>query len=148
MTEIMWVRSHVERVLQDEWGACRVAADDDGDYPFRRGTAVGWVSVLEGTDAPMVRVWAHAATRLKPTAALLRELNEIQGRCLSASVQWMNGLVIVSQTISAIGLTQPVLAQALNAVGGVADDIGLLLAGMFNGSTPYPAEQPEPEEAA
>ena len=41
MTELLWVRSHVERLLQDEWDACRVAADDDGDYPFRRGTAAG-----------------------------------------------------------------------------------------------------------
>lgn len=52
-----------------------------------------------------------------------------------------SGVVVVSQTISPYGLTGPVLAQALKAVGGLADDIGLLLAGMFNGATPYPSQQ-------
>ena len=39
------VRSHVERCLQDIWQVCRVAVDDDGDYPFRAGVAACWVRV-------------------------------------------------------------------------------------------------------
>src|SRR5438876_1766786 len=38
MTELMWIRSHVEVLLQREWDVCRVVPDADGDYPFRRGT--------------------------------------------------------------------------------------------------------------
>ena len=101
-------------------------------------------------EAPFVRVWAHAALGIKPSLAMWRELNDIQRRCLTSSVMWSSGVVVVTQTISAVGLTRPVLAQALNAVGNVADDIGILLASMFGGSTPYPAEQPDSadEEAA
>jgi hypothetical protein len=147
MTEKLWVRSHVERLLQDEWEACRVVCDDDGDYHFRRGTAAAWVSILDmGDGLPLVRVFAHAALGIKPTAALFRELNDIQLRCASAAVMWAGGRIVVAQTLSPIGLTRPVLAQALDAVATVADDIGLLLAGMFNGSTPYPAQQPESED--
>ena len=42
------------------------------------------------------------------------------------------------------------LAQALQAVGAVADDIGVLLASMFGGWTPFPVEEStsEDEEAA
>ena len=148
MTEILWVRSHVERLLQEEWEKCCVAVDGDGDYPFRRGTSAGWVSIIETGDAPLVRVFAHAACNIKPTVAMWRELNDIQTRCSTAMVMWLGGCVLVAQTMSSIGITQPVLAQALNAVGGVADDIGLLLAGMFNGTTPHPVPDSESEDAA
>lgn len=145
-----WVRSHVERLLQDEWNCCRVEHDGDGDYPFRSGTAACWVSILATDDVPYVRVFAHAAHSIKPTAAMFRELNDIQLRTTSCSIMWASGEVIVSQTISPIGLTGPVLAQAINAVGGVAADIGLLLALTFNGGTPYPAdaEVPHDEQAS
>lgn len=146
MTESAWIRSHVERLLQDEWDACRVEADADGDYHYRRGTAACWVSLRDTGGLPMVRVWAYAAEGIKPTVALWRELNDIQCRCLTTAVAWVKGRVVVSQTLSPIGLSRPVLSQALNAVADVADDVGLLLAGMFGGSTPYPAVVPLPED--
>jgi hypothetical protein len=139
MTELLWIRSHVELLLAEEWGVCRVKADDDGDWFFRAGTAAGWVSVID-TAPIMVRVFAHAATGLKPSLKLFTELNEIERRALSAAVVLEHGTVVVSQTISPVGLTAPVLQQALVSVGGVAEDIGLLLAGMYGGSTPFPAE--------
>lgn len=139
MSEELWIRSHLERLLQDEWGRCRVTADEDGDYPFRTGTAACWVGIVD-SEPTLVRVFAHATVGLRPSYRLLKELNEIQARALSASVLLQGGVALVTQTISPIGLTQPVLAQAMRAVGGVADDIGLLLAGMYGASTPYPAE--------
>jgi hypothetical protein len=148
MSEMAWIRSHVERLLQDEWRACRVAADDEGDYPFRDGTAACWVSVLD-SEPILVRVFAHAAHGVKPSLKVLTELNEIQRRALSASVLLHDDTVIVQQTISPIELCGPVLAQALRAVGGLADDIGILVASMFNGVTPYPSiESSATEDAA
>ena len=142
-----WLRSHVEVLLQDEWGRCRVRPDGDGDYPFRCGTAACWVSVLDGP-RPMVSVTAHAAIDVKTSAALLRELNSIQLRALTASVCVDDGIVLVSQTLDAAGLTRASLRQALHAVGGMADDIGALLAAMFDGRTPYPAEPTTVDEQA
>jgi hypothetical protein len=146
MAELMWIRSHVEVLLQREWEVCRVVADADGDYPFRRGTAACYVSVLD-VDPPMVRVFAHAAYGLKPTLKVLREINEVQHRALSARVELRNDVVVVSQTLSPVGLTQPVLAQAMEAVATVADDIGTLFAVMFDGRTPFGHEIPDSEEA-
>jgi uncharacterized membrane protein YoaK (UPF0700 family) len=103
MTDLMWIRSHVELLLQREWQVCRVLADDDGDFPFRHGTAACYVSVLD-SDPPMVRVFAYAAYGLKPTLKVLREINEIQGRCLSARVELRRDVAVVSQTVSPIGL--------------------------------------------
>jgi hypothetical protein len=149
MSEKMWIRSHVERLLADEWGVCRVAQDGDGDYPWSHGTAVGWVSVVDAGDSFMVRVWAHAAYEMKPSAKLLRELNDIQGRTLSTAICLAGHVVGVEQTISPIGLSQPVLAQALSAVRTIADDIGLLLTAVYGGRTPLPASATsESEDAA
>jgi hypothetical protein len=147
MTELMWIRSHVELLLQREWNVCRVLADEDGDFPYRHETAACYVSVLD-LDPPMVRVFAHAAYGLKPTLKVLRELNDIQGRALSARVELRRDVVVVSQTLSPIGLSQPVLAQAMDAVGTVAEDIGTLLAAMFDGATPFKHEIPDSEEAS
>jgi hypothetical protein len=143
----MWIRSHVALLLQREWDVCRVLSDEDGDFPYRHGTAACYVSVLD-IDPPMVRVFAHAAYGLKPTLKVLREINEIQGRSLSARVELRRDVVVVSQTVSPIGLTQPVLAQAMDAVGSVADDIGTLFAVMFDGATPFRHEIPDSEEAS
>jgi hypothetical protein len=142
-----WLRSHVEQLLQGEWSRCRVRPDDDGDYTFRCGTAACWVHLLDDP-RPMVRVFAHAAIDVKPSAALFRELNAIQLRALSASIAWTEGSVIVRQTLEARGVNRISLRQALNAVGGVADDIGALIAGMFDGTTPYPAEPLSVDEEA
>ncbi|WP_375503227.1 hypothetical protein [uncultured Jatrophihabitans sp.] len=139
MGEVLWIRSHVEQLLEHIWSICRVAPDDDGDYPFRQGTAACWVAVLP-TAPVMVRVFAHAALDLKPSLRLFRELNDIERRALSCAVLLEGDAVVVSQTVSPIGLTAPVLEQALHAVAGVAEDIGLLLAAMFGGETPYPPE--------
>ena len=147
MSQLIWIRSHVELLLQREWEVCRVLSDEDGDFPYRHGTAACYVSVLD-VDPPMVRVFAHAAYGLKPTLKVLREINEIQGRSLSARVELRRDVVVVSQTLSPIGLTQPVLAQAMDAVGSVADDIGTLLAAMFDGATPFKHEVPDSEEAS
>lgn len=147
MSEQLWIRSHVERLLQAEWNVCRVLRDEDGDYPFRMGTAACWVRVVD--DLPiMVRVFAHAALDVKPSLKLFGELNSISQRALSAAAFWQDGIVVVSQTISPIGLTQPVLAQAMKAVGGVADDVGLLLAGVYGGTTPHPAAVQTDEEVS
>lgn len=72
-----------------------------------------------------------------------RELNEIQGHSLTARVQLVNDLVLVAQTLSPIGLTRPVLAQAMDAVGSVADGCGLLLALSYGGTVPFTHDENE-----
>lgn len=139
MTELMWVRSHVEQLLADEWGVRRVEVDRDGDFPFRSGTAAGWVTVLP--EPPhLVRVMAHAVYGVKSSVKLLRELNELNVRSLTATAMLIDDIVVVQQTITPVGLTDRALAQAVASVGWMADDVGMLLAAMFDGATPYPAE--------
>lgn len=139
MSEQIWVQSHVRQLLQDIWQSGTVPVDDDGDVPFRCGTAACWVSVLD-SEPRMVRVFAHAVDGLRPSAKLLTELNLIQRRSLSARVDLRHDAAVVSQTVNPIGMTAPVLNQALDAVGWLANEVGPLLAAMFGGSTPYAEE--------
>ena len=84
VTQVL-LRSHVERCLQDIWDVPDLVIDDDGDYPYRRGTAMCWVSPFDGP-VPGVRVFAHAAYGLKPSAKLLREVNDLNVRSTWARV--------------------------------------------------------------
>lgn len=147
MSELMWIRSHVELLLQRQWYCTTVRQDEDGDYPFRADSGLCWVSVLD-TQPPMVRVFGHAAIGVRPSLKLYRELSEIQKGVLSATVTHSDDLVLVSQTISPIGLTQPVLAQAINSVASITAEIGPLIAAMFGGATPCPSDQSSDWEAS
>ena len=77
---------------------------------------------------------------------LLSELNDINARARCVNVYWNGDSVIAEQTIHADGLTKKTLGQACLAVGGVSDDIGMLLAAMFGGETPFPALDTEDQE--
>jgi hypothetical protein len=142
-----WLRSHVERCLQDIWDLCRVVADDDGDYPFRFGTAAGFVRINKGSPT-MVRVWAIAAMGVPRSAKLLSELNDINVRNRSAWATWSDGLVVVEQALVAKGLERSGLKQALNTVGGTAADVGPMIATVFGGETPFAPTNEVAEGAA
>jgi hypothetical protein len=134
----VFVRSHVERCLADMLGACRVPADQDGDYFFRSGSAACYVRV-EDQDPVIVRVFAIAATGVSRSAKLLVEINEVNTRSRSAWVTWAAGQVVVSQAPTAESVTVQTLDQACGAVVRVANEIGAVIAAMFGGATPFTA---------
>lgn len=144
------LRSHVERCLQHSWERAELVVDDDGDYPYRCGTAACWVSVQPGPD-PAVRVFAHAAYGLRRSARLLAEVNELNSRSRWARIFWADGIVYVSTELHWTQVDQAALDRAWDCVGSVADDIGAMLATVFGGATPFPVESDaasEDEEAA
>jgi Putative bacterial sensory transduction regulator len=138
MNEIAWLHSHVERCLEDHWGVHPLVVDEDGDYPFRWGTARCYVSIATG-EPHLIRVWAFAASVPKKSLKLLSEINEINECARTVHVYWSGELVLAEQTLYADGLTSETLGLACLAVGVAADEIGVLLAAMFDGETPYPA---------
>lgn len=142
--QLVLLRSHVERCLQDVWEVNELGVDSDGDYPFRQGTAMCWVSPFGGP-VPGVRVFAHAAHGVKPSGRLLREVNELNGRSTWARVVVANGVVRVTSELHWAGVDRLALEQAIRAVGTVADDIGALMAAVYGGDTPFPVEQPQDE---
>ena len=141
MNEMTWLRAYVERLLSELWGVPEVAADDDGDYPFRMGTAAAWVR-LEAWPTPTVRVFAHAASGVRRSARMLAELNDLSARSRLGSVYWVNGTVVCSYAVDARAVDGEVLGQILAAVGGCAGEVGTLIAAVFGGATPFDADEP------
>jgi hypothetical protein len=129
------VRSHVERCLQDIWEVRIPEVDEEGDYPFKTKVCVGWVRV-EPMPPVMVRVFAHAAYEVKPSAALYKEINTLNARSRLATVSWSSGVVSVHAALPAEPLDRPSLRLALDMVSSVADDIGELTAAVFGGHSP------------
>ena len=145
------LRSHVERSLQELWDCHEVDVDGDGDYPWRGETAACWVGVRRPADEPVVQVFAFAATGVRHSAKLLTEINELNSRTIWARVHLAQGTVMVSATIHWTEVGPASLRRVATAVQGVADDIGTLVAAMYGGSTPFPAElesQSQDDEAA
>ena len=140
------LRSHVERCLQDIWGVPELVVDEDGDYHFRHGTAACWVS-LDGTAGDGVRVIANAAVGLKPSARLLREVNDLNVGARWVRVTLNRGIVHVSRELHWTAVERMPLQQAIHGVGSVADHIGLLLASVHGGQTPFPAQPTEQDSA-
>jgi len=138
-------RSHIGRMLLDVWDICRVIADSDGDYPFRNGTAMGFVQ-HESTNPAMVRIWVIAAREVPRTAKLVYELNDVNVRSRNAWVCWSNGSVTVEQALRLKSLTRSSLRETLESVGTVANDIGGLVA--YGGTTPFQSGDAEVAEGA
>jgi hypothetical protein len=134
------VRSHVERCLQDIWELSSLELDGEGDYPFRSGSCVGWVTV-ETQRPKLVRVIMHAAYGVKQSAALLRELNTINSRARFASVSWSAGVVTVQWALAAESFDRASLHLALDTVTTVANDIAELISTVFGGQVPLPAAE-------
>jgi hypothetical protein len=136
--ETKWLHAYVEKCLRAGSDDAPVCVDDDGDFFYRWGTAACWVRIEQ--DPLTVKVFAHAATHVKRSAKLLGELNELNSRARHAKVFWAAGLVMVTQSILAEGLTPAALDQACTSVGSIAEDIGTLAAAFFDGRTPFPAD--------
>ncbi len=136
MAYVDLVRSHVERLLQDEFELARVERDADGDYGFRHGSAGYYVRVVED-DPVLVRVFAVAVVGVKRSAKLLAELNSVNTHLVFGRVFWAAGLVMVEHTLLASSLDRETLARAARSVATVSDDVGPMLCAVYGGATAF-----------
>lgn len=146
--QIEWLAAYVEKCMREGW-----AAEEDclhsyrGVVTFRAGTAMCHVRV-EGTEPAMVRVMARAVTDVNASAKLLREINEVNARSRVACLWWSDDDVIVECSLFAESVDVDTLEQACCHVAEVANDIGVGMAAMYDGSTPYPPFASDSEDAA
>ena len=138
MQEFEWFRAYVEQILAEAWNQPKVTPDEDGDYPYRYGTAACYVRLTDG-EPITVRVAASAAVNVRRTAKLLAELNEFNARARFVSSYWVGGCVVAEMALQAEGVNTETLTIACAEVGQAAHDVGPLLAAMFDGRTPFAA---------
>ncbi len=146
--QVEWLAAYVEKCMVAVWDG---EADELGCFGdavvYRAGSAACMVRVEE-TAPVMVRVMAKAVVDVPLTAKLLREINEINARSRVANVWWHEGEVTVECSLFAEAVNVESLNEACGHVGAVANHIGVGMAAMFDGSTPYPPFASDSEEAA
>lgn len=135
----LMLRSHVERALQEIWGSADLVTDCDHDYPFRSQTAMCWLSIVDGA-SPGVRVFAHAVHGVPRSVKLLAELTELNLRSRWASISWDHGIVVVDAALHWESVDRSSVERVLDAVTAVADEIGIMIATVYGGATPFPLD--------
>lgn len=136
MSYIDMAHSHVERRVREAMGLTEVKRDPDGDIPFRYGTAACFISVDD--DGQLARVWSPAVRDLRPTAAVLRELNAVSADLSFARVVLRWGCAYVEASTLIEELTARHLRQLCDEVGSSADGLGQMLAAVHGGSVFFP----------
>jgi hypothetical protein len=130
--------SHLQRMLREGMELDEVRQDCDGDYPFRHGTAMYYLSV--GRGGHMVKIWSNVVYGLKNTAPVLREINATNERLMHCRM-FLSGTTL---QIEAFLPVQPLVSAYLTAVchelGETADSVGQLLAAVHGGMVTFDDE--------
>jgi hypothetical protein len=138
-TQHRWFTHYVQSLMTtilDE----PVEVDRDGDIPLHGQTAHAWVRV-SAAEPWGVQVFALAAHSVPVKAALLRELNEINGSDPAVKVALHEpGSVMVDYRLFADAVTEDTLRDVITRVLAVADRIGPMLTAVHGGSTPIEVE--------
>src|SRR4051812_23338248 len=139
---------HVERSLRVEFDLDSIEPDEDGDYVVFGGGSIVWVRPLLDTEPAMVRVWTMAATEVKPTAALLREVNDInlglrQLRCVVSPGK----IVVIDAELEIESLEPGQLRRLVTGVGEIAEQVGELVTTVYGGRRPFAPCDEESEGA-
>ena len=124
-------RSHVRQLLRDGMELDEVRMDPDGDFPFRHGTAVYFVSVVHC--GHMVRIWSHAVYGVKESKPVLREVNSTNESLVHARAFVQAEAVVVEAYLPVEFLEAGYLTAVCYEVGRTADQLGELVSTVHGG---------------
>lgn len=133
-----WFIQHVQSLMTailDE----PVEPDSDGDFAVVGTTSLLWVRPV-ARDPWSVQVFATAAYGVPGRAAVLQEINEVNGSDPAVRVAWhAPGGVTVDYRLFADAVTEDNLRAVVGRVLNVADRIGPMLTAVHGGTTPRTA---------
>jgi hypothetical protein len=136
-------RSHVKQLAREALGLADVLEDCDGDLPFRHGTAAVFVTVR--TDGQRFKVWSRAVSGLKPTVAVLREVNDANLSLETARVVVRGDGVFVEGVLPVESGTPAGFRALYDEVAGLADRLGSMLVAVHGGATWFSDDDVCPE---
>ncbi len=130
----------VERTLTSALGVERLERNPAGDFPFRLGSSLSFVRVIEA-EPPRVEIVAPIVRDLERTPALLEGLNEINLKLRFAkAVVTPANEVILTADLPAWTLHERELLFVLNLVLRAADEFDSKIRERFGGRTMYEEE--------
>lgn len=128
-------RSHVRQLLRDGMELDEVVMDADGDFPFRHGTAMYYVSTAFG--GRMARIWSHAVHGVTTKGPVLREVNSANEALLHSRVFIHGSTLVVEAYLPVESLEPAYLAGVCVEIGRTADQIGQLVSTVHGGSVTF-----------
>ena len=138
MTWAAALRHHVEARLRDDLGldAVDLEPDDDGDYWVCDDHVRCWVRLLPASDEEpaLVRVWAPLAHGLKPSRAVLQEVNDLNAASRLVRHHHRGRTVWAATELVAQSVEPGELGRAVTAVLHAVRHAGRLLAAVHGGS--------------
>ena len=132
-------RSHVKECLREGFELPQLVVDEDGDLPFTCGTARYWVTVR--SVGRKVKVWSTAVFGVKPVAAVLREVNEVNAGLQHSRAYVSQHRLVVEGVLPVDGLTPEDLRDLCVEVGGVADQVGQMISAVHGGEVAVPDDE-------
>jgi hypothetical protein len=129
-------RSHVKELARQAFELEEVVVDADGDLPFPCGTAMVYVSVGHGGHT--VRAWSVAVHGVEVRKAVLRELDEANGRAVLARLYTRGSSVYVEGVLPVVTMRPQDLGRLVCEVGRTADRVGSLIAAVHGGTVTFP----------
>lgn len=142
MRRVDIVQPYVEKILKEVFETDELIVDEGGEWPFRRGTAIYRVRLLEG-DPPVLQVWSQLLTGAKKSAKLLETLSDMNAQIHFARVFLVDHMVVAATELVADTLDQQEVVNALSVVSGVADHYDNKLQAEFGGETAFAEESQE-----
>ena len=128
---------HIQRSLQRDLGMPLVEADDDGDYGSIVDGHIVWVRPLLDETPPLVRAWTPAAHGVKRSAALLREINDVNMGLNQVRCFLVGKGVMLSAEIELESVEPGELGRLVTLVGQTAEHVGELITTVFGGEQPF-----------
>ena len=126
------ITAYIEKLLGEQTGLDRIAADEDGDYPVRFGNARYYVRLV-GEPDPDVSVFAVVLHDVPASAELLADLNDLNSKLRFARAFHAQGGVLVKADLLGESVDPAGFLTACEVVGHVADNLGANLAKKYGG---------------
>ena len=123
------LHNHLRRVAMAdlELTYAQTEPDDDGDICLSNEITPVYARLIIGPP-PTVRLWAVAASGLKRSSRLLREVNEINAHQMHVKVVLSSdGQLAVASEVLAVSLEEGELEVLHRAVAATVEEIGLLV---------------------
>lgn len=126
--------SHVQRLLREGMELTEVNADADGDYGFSYCDVAYWVTVLP--EGHLIRVWAMPVVDVKPTVAVLREVNDLNAAYRYSHAYLDRGALTIEAFLPLILINASFLVAVCHEIKCSASRVGGLLSAVHGGRMP------------
>lgn len=128
---------HIQRCLQRDLGLPLHEADDDGDYvAYVEGHPVWVRPLLDDGPVALVRVWSPVIHQIKPTLAVLREVNELNLGLRLIRLVVAGKTILASVELELMSVEPGELGRIIRHVGNTAVHVGELITAVHGGALP------------